>query len=475
MNKTTFKKLKDTLFKKETMAFDNMTKAQKTKTLEFSETYKSFLDKSKTEREAAVQIVRTAEKRGFKNIEDIGNKKAPKTKKVYKIFKGRCVALATLGKNTLADGANIIASHIDSPRLDLKQNPVYQDLDMGLLKTHYYGGIRKYHWLATPLALHGTIITTDNKIVEINIGEKEDDPVFAVTDLLPHLAGKSQAGKKISEVFEGEKLNLIVGSFPLGGEKEKERVKLGVLNLLYEKYGITEEDFISAEIEAVPAEKARDVGFDRSMVGSYGQDDRICAYTSLMALLNAKSADKTAISLFLDKEEIGSDGNSGAKSNFLEDFMSDLLFLNGEKSDNRTLRKALIHSSCLSADVNAAMDPDYRDVHEPLNAAKLGFGICITKFTGVAGKAGSNDASAEFVGRIRHLFNKNQITWQTGELGKVDQGGGGTVAKFLSERGMDVLDCGPAILSMHSPFELASKADIFMTYLGYKAFFSHNE
>jgi len=323
--------------------------------------------------------------------------------------------MAVLGNKGLITGVNIIASHIDSPRLDLKQNPLYEDLSLGLMKTHYYGGIRKYHWLAVPLALHGTIITSENKTIDICIGESSDDPVFTVTDLLPHLAAKTQNNKKISEVFEGEKLNLVAGSIPLGNEKEKDRFKLGVLNILYKKYKIREEDFISAEIEAVPAQKARDIGFDRSMIGSYGQDDRICAYTSLEAILDIKqSLNKTAIAMFFDKEEIGSEGSSGAQSNFLEDFISDLLSLNGKDTDNRTLRKALINSSCLSADVNAAMDPDYKNVHEELNAAKLGFGICMTKFTGVAGKSGSSDASAEFVGKIRQIFNKNKIVWQKG-------------------------------------------------------------
>jgi len=343
------------------------------------------------------------------------------------------------------------------------------------MKTHYYGGIRKYHWLAMPLALHGTIMKSNNERLDITIGEHPDDPVFTITDLLPHLAGKTQSTKNISEVFEGEKLNLVVGSMPLGDEDEKERFKLGVLNCLYQKYGITEEDFVSAEIEAVPSEKARDVGFDRSMIGAYGQDDRSCAFSSLEAFLDSESPEKTTIALFFDKEEIGSEGSSGAKSNFLEDFMSDLLYISGENTDNRSLRKALIHSSCLSADVNAAMDPDFKDVHEAMNAAKLGFGVCMTKFTGVGGKSGSSDAGSEFVGKIRQIFNKNHIVWQTGELGKIDQGGGGTVAKFLAKYGMNVLDCGPALLSMHSPFEISNKADIYMTYLAYKAFYTDND
>ncbi len=475
MNKTQLRKIKKAILKKETLAFDQLTKKQKVELFEFNENYKNFLNQGKTEREAAKQIVHAAKNKGFVDIDSLAIKNTKRLKKVYKVFQGRCVALAVLGKEPLLSGTNIIASHIDSPRLDLKQNPIYEDLSMGLMKTHYYGGIRKYHWLAVPLALHGTIITSNNKTIEITIGEDPDDPVFTVTDLLPHLAGKTQANKKISEVFEGEKLNLIAGSIPLGTDKEKDRFKLGVLNLLYEKYGLTEEDFISAEIEAVPAEKARDIGFDRSMIGSYGQDDRICAYTSLKAILAMQHTNKTAIALFFDKEEIGSEGSSGAKSNFLEDFMSDLLFISGQDTGNRSLRKALINSSCLSADVNAAMDPDFKEVHEAMNAAKLGFGLCMTKFTGVAGKSGSSDASAEFVGKIRQIFNKNKISWQTGELGKIDQGGGGTVAKFLAKFGMNVLDCGPAILSMHSPFEVSSKADVYMTYLGYKAFYSDND
>lgn len=475
MNKAQLKKIKDTIFKKSPLVFDQLNKKQKADLFKFNETYKQFLNQSKTEREAARQIITTAKAKGFVDMDTLLENKTTSAKKVYKIFQGRCVALAVLGKEPLVSGANIIASHIDSPRLDLKQNPIYEDLSMGLMKTHYYGGIRKYHWLAMPLALHGTIIKSDGETIDITIGEDPDDPVFTVTDLLPHLAGKVQANKKLSDAFEGEKLNLIAGSMPLGSDEEKNRFKLGVLHLLHETYGITEEDFVSAEIEAVPAGKARDVGFDKSMIGSYGQDDRICAYTSLEAILDLQSADKTAIAMFFDKEEIGSEGNSGAKSSFLEDFMSDLLFISNQDTGNRSLRKALINSSCLSADVNAAMDPDFKEVHEKLNAAKLGFGICMTKFTGVAGKSGSSDAGAEFVGKIRHIFNKNKIIWQTGELGKIDQGGGGTVAKFLAKYGMNVLDCGPAILSMHSPFEVAGKSDVYMTYLGYKAFYAENK
>lgn len=474
MKKSEIKKVKEKVLKKENLVLDKISRKQTRESFSFSENYKVFLDQSKTEREAVATIIEEAESKGYRNI-GAQRKKNKSIKKWYKIFQDRCIALVHLGKEPLISGTNIIASHIDSPRLDLKQNPVYEDLDLGLLKTHYYGGIRKYHWLALPLALHGSILLANGNKIEITIGEDPTDPVFTVTDLLPHLAGKLQADKKISQVFEGEKLNLLSGSIPLGDPKEKKRVKLNLLHILNDQYGIQEEDFVSAEIEAVPAEKARDIGFDRSMIGAYGQDDRVCVYTSLRAIFDLQTQKKTAISLFFDKEEIGSEGASGAKSNFLEDLISDILFVTGKDTDNRSLRKTLINSSCLSADVNAAMDPDFKEVHEALNAAKLGYGICMTKFTGVAGKAGSSDASAEFVGKIRHIFNKNKIVWQTGELGKIDQGGGGTVAKFLAKFGMNVLDCGPALLSMHSPFEISSKADIYMTYLGYKAFFTDNE
>ncbi|MCP3943374.1 MAG: aminopeptidase [Desulfobacteraceae bacterium] len=474
MNKTQAEKQKKVLFKKNQPACDQMGKQEKKAAFTLGDSYKDFLDAAKTEREAANKIVAQAMDKGFVDIDKLLNKKTIKSKpqKVFRLFKDKTVALAVLGSQKLSAGTHIIASHIDSPRLDLKQNPVYEDLGISLMKTHYYGGIRKYHWLSIPLALHGSIIKANGKKIDITIGEAPEDPVFTVTDLLPHLAGKLQEGKKISEVFDGEKLNLIVGSLPLGNDSVKERFKLGVLHLLHDQYGIIEEDFISAEIEAVPAGKARDVGFDRSMIGSYGQDDRICAFTSCQALFETQSPEKTAIALFFDKEEIGSEGNNGAKSNFLENFLADLLFLNKEPADNRNLRQTLINSQCLSADVNAAMDPDFKEVHEKSNAPKLGFGICLTKFTGVGGKSGSNDASAEFMGYIRSLFNRNKIAWQTGELGKIDQGGGGTVAKFLAQFGMDVLDCGPAILSMHSPFEVAGKTDVYMTYKGYKAFYN---
>ncbi|MCK5541061.1 MAG: aminopeptidase [Desulfobacterales bacterium] len=472
MNKKELEKLTRKILKKDRNTFDYLNKKEKLLVFSFAEEYKTFLDNAKTEREAVNEIIKMAEAKGFINIDIISNKKLLKTKKVYKVFKGKSVGLAVLGGEPVENGINIIASHIDSPRLDLKQNPLYEDLDLALMKTHYYGGIKKYQWFSVPLALHGIIIKSNGEKLNITIGENIKDPIFAVSDLLPHLAGKLQQNKKVSDVFEGEKLNILCGSMSLGDTKLKNRFKLGVLKLLYDKYGITEEDFISAEIEAVPAAKARDVGFDRSMIGAYGQDDRACAFAELKAFFAVENPSKPAMALFFDKEEIGSEGNTGAKSKFTEDFILELLLINTEKANYRTMRKTMVNSQCISADVNAAIDPDFKEVHEKMNAAKLGAGICITKYTGSRGKAGASDANAEFLSKIIQTFNKNKVIWQTGELGKIDEGGGGTLGKFLAKSGMEVLDCGPALLSMHSPLEISSKADIYMTYIGYKSFFS---
>ncbi len=455
---------------KPSLVWDVLTEDEKARAFSLAERYKQFLNQAKTEREAVSFLKAQAVGNGFQPV-DVASDIAPASGRYFKVFREKVIGLAVAGTLPVSSGVNLVASHIDSPRLDLKQNPLYEDLDLALLKTHYYGGIRKYQWLARPLALHGKVITHNGDELNIVIGESDSDPVFTVSDLLPHLAGKIQGNKKIGEAFEGEKLNLLCGSIPIGKGDIKDRFKLMVLDYLYETYSMTEEDFISAEIEAVPAGQARDIGFDRSLIGAYGHDDRICAFTSFDALLSLSGNQHTAIALFYDKEEIGSEGNTGAQSSFLQEFLSDLLVRTGRDASERSLRKTLADSRALSADVNAGIDPDYQEVHEKRNAARLGYGICLTKFTGSGGKKGANDASAEYVGAIRRLFNENAIVWQTGELGKVDEGGGGTVAKFLASYGMDVIDCGPAVLSMHSPFEIASKGDLLETFKAYSAFY----
>jgi aspartyl aminopeptidase len=416
--------------------------------------------------------VKELEKQGYKEIENAKNRQ-----EVFGVSRNKNAGIAIIGKKPISDGVNLIVSHIDAPRVDLKQNPLHEDgtTNLGMMRTHYYGGIKKYQWMSTPLALHGTIIKNNGETVKICIGEDEKDPVFVMPDLLPHLARKVQYTKKIGEAVNAEKMNMIFNSIPYPKDKDvKEAVKLNALVLLNEKYGITEEDFLSAEIEIVPAGKARDAGLDRSLVLGYGQDDRICAYTSASALFDTnEKLDKTAIVYLADKEEIGSDGNTGAKSIFIIDFIADLLKFNGEANDSSTLRKALINSQVLSADVNAGINPNFTSVHEKENAVHIGFGVSVTKFTGSGGKGGSNDANAEFNSKIIEIYNKENVCWQTGALGKVDEGGGGTIAKFMAEHGAEVIDCGPGVLGMHSLYELTSKADIYSSYKAYKAFFEN--
>lgn len=474
MNKKEITALQKKITRKLPLAWDVMSSVEFNDAFSLAEEYKRFLDTAKTEREAAGEILRQAIANGFVSLDDALSGKAPAgTTRVYSMDRNKSIILAVLGNEPLSSGAALIASHIDSPRLDLKQNPVYEDTNLALLKTHYYGGIRKYQWLSVPLSLHGRVVRADGETLDLVIGETPGDPVFVITDLLPHLAGKVQEDKKLSEAFDGEKLNLVAGSIPLGAKETSERIKLGLLKHLYDAYGIMEEDFTSAEFEAVPAARAMDIGFDRSLIGGYGQDDRICAFTQMRALFDVKRPPRTAIAAFFDKEEIGSEGNTGAQSIFLKDVISDLLFLESGEASERVLRKAMHRTWALSADVNAAMDPDYKDVHESMNAARLGQGICMTKFTGVRGKSGSSDAGAEFIGSVRRIFNRNKVVWQTGELGRIDHGGGGTIAKFMAQHGMEILDCGPALLSMHSPCEISSKADLYMTWKGYTSFFNH--
>ncbi|WHH59926.1 aminopeptidase [Petroclostridium sp. X23] len=439
---------------------------------QFNEKYKHFLDKGKTERECIVEAVRLAEEKGFMALDKVvkSKKKLNKGDKIYVVNREKAVILAVIGEKSLQEGVNIVGAHMDAPRIDLKQNPLYEDSGMALLKTHYYGGIKKYQWTVLPLALHGVVIKSDGQKVNIVIGEDDNDPVFCITDLLPHLA-QDQMQKKMSEGITGEGLNILFGSIPYKDEKVKEKIKLNILQLLNQKYGIKEEDFISAELEIVPAFKARDIGLDRSMIGAYGHDDRVCGYTALRAILDIDQCTRTAVCLLVDKEEIGSMGNTGMQSRFLEDVLAELCQLTSESYNDILIRKTLQHSKCLSADVSAAVDPNYEGVQDKRNAPYINKGLVLTKYTGARGKSGSNDAHAEFVGEIRALFNKNNIIWQTGELGKVDQGGGGTIAQFVANLGVDVIDCGVALLSMHAPLEIAGKLDVYMAYKGYNAFY----
>lgn len=437
----------------------------------FCEGYKTFIDKAKTEREFVEEAELLAKQKGFVSLEDVlkANKRLVPGMKVYRNIRGKSLILSVIGSKPMIEGVYSVGAHIDSPRIDLKQNPVYEDTGMVLMKTHYYGGIKKYQWVAIPLALHGVIIKTDGTAVKVNIGEDEGDAVFTITDLLPHLAA-DQMQKKMSEAITGEGLNLLFGSIPYNDEKVKDKVKLNILKLLNEKYDITEEDFISAELEIVPTFKAKDVGLDRGMVGAYGQDDRVCAYTALMAVFDMEKPEKTSVCILTDKEEIGSMGNTGAESSIFEDFIAELCANSVDNYSDIVLRKCLNNSRMLSADVNPGVDPNYEGVQDKRNASYMGKGIVLQKYTGVRGKVGGSEANAEFVAELRRLFNNKNIIWQTGELGKVDQGGGGTIAQYIANLGVEVIDCGVAILSMHSPFEITSKIDIYVTYNAYKVF-----
>ncbi|MHB9095071.1 MAG: aminopeptidase [Eubacteriales bacterium] len=469
--KDRWKKIKEELGFELKLVWDQLPQAEREEALKFSENYKAFLNAAKTEREAIREIVRLAEEQGFVLLDEMTarGKKLRPGNKIYTVNKEKNVALIVTGKEPVWNGINLIGSHVDAPRLDLKPLPLYEEQGIGLLKTHYYGGIKKYHWLSHPLAMHGVVIKQNGEKVNISLGEDENDPVFVITDLLPHLS-KDQMQKKLGEAISGEALNILAGTFPLEEKEAKERVKLAILELLNQKYDIIEEDLTTAELELVPATKARDVGLDRSMVGAYGQDDRVCAYTSLRAILNCQNPVRTAVVLFVDKEEIGSTGNTGMRSRFFENTVAELLYLIAGDYDEIYCRKALANGRALSADVGAAVDPNWEGVYDKYNAARMGCGVVMTKYTGSGGKYSTSDANAEFVAEIRRVFNENKIVWQTGELGKVDQGGGGTIAQFIARYGMDVLDCGPALFSMHSPMEVAHKGDIYMCYRAYEAF-----
>ena len=434
--------------------------------------YKVCLDEGKTERECVRLTVKEIEKKGYRNLKDIkGSLKAGD--KVYAVCMGKSIAMFLIGKEPLENGMNILGAHIDSPRIDVKQNPLYENEDLAYLDTHYYGGIKKYQWVTLPLALHGVIVKTDGTVQKVNIGEKEDDPVFVVTDLLIHLAGK-QMEKKASTVIEGEKLDLLIGSRPLEKEEgldedEKDAVKANVMKILTDYYNMEEEDFLSAELEIVPAGKARDCGLDRSMILAYGQDDRVCAFTSLFAMLDVEDVERTSCCILVDKEEIGSVGATGMHSRFFENVVAELVALTEGESDLK-VRRALQNSKMLSSDVSAAYDPMYAEAFEKRSAAFFGRGLVFNKFTGARGKSGSNDPNAEYLAEVRRAMNAEDVSYQFAELGKVDLGGGGTIAYIMANYGMEVIDSGVAVLSMHAPWEVTSKADVYEAYRGYKSF-----
>ena len=440
---------------------------------DFAEGYRIFLSENKTERECAAFFVEEVKRAGFENLDEViaAGKTLKAGDKVYAMNKKKMVAAFVIGKRPVSEGMRILGAHIDSPRLDLKQNPLYEDTDMALLDTHYYGGVKKYQWVTLPLALHGVIAKKDGSVINVCVGEKEDDPVFGVSDLLIHLSSE-QLDKKASKVIEGEDLNVLVGSIPLESEDEKECVKANVLRILCEQYDVEEEDFLSAEIEVVPAGKARDYGFDRSMIMGYGHDDRVCAYPSLAAIAEVSDVEYTSVCLLVDKEEIGSVGATGMESRFFENTVAEVMALTGETSA-LLLRRALRNSKALSSDVSAAYDPNYPSVMEKKNAAYFGRGIVFNKYTGARGKSGSNDASAEYVAEMRKVMDDADVCFQTAELGKVDAGGGGTIAYILGNLDMQEIDSGEAVLNMHAPWEIISKVDLYEAYKGYVAFL-HN-
>ena len=447
---------KEELFYTKKSAYDTIGEDEAKKAETYCEGYKRFLDNAKTERESVAEALRLASGRGFEPL--VRGMDLSAGTKVYRSIGGKALILAVIGEKPLSDGANIAAAHVDAPRLDLKQVPLYEDGDLAFFKTHYYGGIKKYQWVTQPLALHGVVIKTDGAAVNVAIGEDEGDPVFMITDLLPHL-GKDQDKKTLGEAFTGENLNILLGSKPTGDEKEKDRVKQTVMAIINEKYGVTEEDFMSAEITAVPLMSARDVGFDRSMIAAYGHDDRSCAYAALDAILNIAGPAKTAVCILIDKEEVGSDGVTGMLSMMFEDFMEELCGASGVR-----LRDCFRESFCLSMDVCNAFDPNFADVSEKQNEARLGCGVGVLKYTGSRGKGGASDASAELVAMLRGLFAEKGVAWQMASLGKVDQGGGGTVAKHMANRNIPTIDAGVPVLSMHAPYEIVSKLDCYMAY-----------
>ena len=460
------KQLKDMLFNKKENGIDFMTEDELNECDDFCEGYKEFLAECKTEREVAAWVEEIAQANGFQRFDEFGGELEPGAK-VYYMNRGKSIILCVKGKRSIKDGVRISAAHIDSPRIDLKQCPVYELDGLGYFKTHYYGGIKKYQWTAIPLSLHGRICKNDGSFVDVRIGEEAGEPKFCITDILPHL-GADQMSRKANELVKGEELNVVIGSRPFKDDEESERIKLNLLSLLYEKYGIVERDFLSAELELVPAFTVDDIGFDRSLIGGYGHDDRVCSYPALQAILNIDDAPEyTAITVLTDKEETGSDGNTGLNSSYLKYFIEDLARLEGYEG-----RDVLRNSKCLSADVNAAYDPTWSSPFEKNNTSFVNNGVCVTKFTGSRGKSGTSDASAEYVSWVKSLLEENHVLWQSGELGKVDAGGGGTVAMYIANMDVDTIDVGVSVLSMHSPYEIVSKIDVYMAYKAFLTFFT---
>jgi aspartyl aminopeptidase len=471
--KTDYAKLEKKLFCEKKSCWETWSLATTKKAFDFAEGYKDFLNKAKTEREAVLIGEKMAKKNGFKDLRKVKSLKVGD--KVYFVQRGKCLMFASIGKNKMHDGFRMLMSHVDSPHLDLKISPLYEDEGLAYFKTHYYGGIKKYQWPTITLALHGIVRLVNGDEVQINIGEKETDPVFMITDLLPHLDRPSGPGGAIKKrEVQGEDLNLLVGSIPVDDKKVKEKVKLAVMKYLNDEYGIEQDDFASSELQAVPSNKARDLGFDRSLISAYGHDDKICSYAALVGLLNAKKSTQTQICAWVDREEIGSDGATGAQSLFFESFIARLLKLTGTGNGISNVYETFIKSKAISADVTAAVDPDYKDVHDLRNAHRMGFGAAMEKYTGSGGKYSTSEASAEYVAELRNIFSKNKdIVYQLGGgLGKVDQGGGGTIAKYMANRDIDIVDMGVPLFNMHAPLEIASKADLYSSYLAYKEFFS---
>lgn len=462
---STAKELQELLFNKKINSAEALSDEEIRTADEFCEGYKSFLYSCKTEREVAKWAKKASEKAGFKPFDPFG---APLKAgdRVYAANRGKSIILCVKGTRSIKDGVRISAAHIDSPRIDLKQNPVYEDSDLAYFKTHYYGGIKKYQWAAIPLSLHGRICKNDGSFVDIRLGEESGEPKFCVTDILPHLA-QEQYTRKPGDLIKGEELNILIGSRPFKDDEASEKTKLSILKLLYDKYGIVERDFLSAELELVPAFTVDDIGFDRSLIGGYGHDDRVCAYPAFEAILSLdKAPEYTAITVLTDKEEVGSDGNTGLNSSYMKYFIEDLARLEGFEG-----RDVMRNSKCLSADVNAAFDPTWASAFEKNNCSIINGGVCVTKYTGSRGKSGTSDASAEYVSFVKSLLEENGVIWQSGELGKVDAGGGGTVAMYVANLDIDTIDVGVPVLSMHAPYEIVSKLDVYMAYKAFKVFF----